>query len=87
MKGVDDHNKEDPPRGGKIRKEGQREEEGLASAKEVCRTAIQVHDRNAVFLLMVEARIATATALLSTVALGGGSIGKIIICLFSKHHF
>jgi hypothetical protein len=41
----------------------------LASAKEIRRAAIQVDDGNVAFLLMAEATIATATALLSTVAL------------------
>ncbi len=36
-KGADNHNEEDPPQWGKMRKEGQGKEEGLASAKEVCR--------------------------------------------------
>jgi hypothetical protein len=67
------------PLGGEIRKEGQSKEEGLESAKEVCCTAVQVDNSNAVFLLMAEARVAPTTALSSTVAsgalllLGGGA--------------
>jgi hypothetical protein len=68
-KGVDDHDKEDPLQGGKIREEGQGREEGLASAKEVCHAAVQIHNGNMAFLLMAEAMVATATTLLSTIAL------------------
>jgi hypothetical protein len=57
--GVDNHDKENPPRGGKIREEGQGEEEGLASAKVVHRTAVQVDDGIAAFLLMAEATVAS----------------------------
>jgi hypothetical protein len=59
-----------PPQGGKIGKEGQGKEERLVSAEEVCRAAIQVDVGNAGFLLMAEAMVATATASLSTIALG-----------------
>jgi hypothetical protein len=36
--------------------------------------AIQVHDGDTAFLLMVEARVVTVTTLLSTVALGASSL-------------
>jgi hypothetical protein len=55
---------------GEIHKEGQDKEEGLASAKEVHRIAVQVDGSDAAFLLMVEATVAIATASSSTVALG-----------------
>ncbi len=42
----------------------------MASAKEVHRAAVQVEDGNMAFLLMAEATVLTATALLSTIALG-----------------
>ncbi len=71
MKEVDDHNKEDPPQGGEIRKEGQGKEEGLVSAKEVCRAAIQVDNGNAVFLLMAEMTVTTMAA--SSLSLGAGT--------------
>jgi hypothetical protein len=69
-KGADVHDKEDPPQGGEIHKEGQGEEEGLASAMEIRHGAIQVEDSNAAFLLMAEATVMTATALLSTIMSG-----------------
>jgi hypothetical protein len=69
-KGADNHNKEDPPQGGKICKEGQGKEEGLASAKEVHCTAVQVDNSNAAFLLMVEAMITITTISFSTIASG-----------------
>jgi hypothetical protein len=59
-----------PPRGRKIRKEGQGKEVGLASSEEVRRAAIQVNNGNAVFLLMEEMTVMTATALSSAVMLG-----------------
>jgi hypothetical protein len=73
-KGADDHDEEDPPQGGKIRKEGQGEEEGLASVVEILyHAAVQVEDSNMVFLLMAEAMVVTATASLSTVASGASA--------------
>jgi hypothetical protein len=48
----------------KIREEDQEEEEGLASAEEVHCAAVQVDNSNAAFLLMVEVKVATVTALL-----------------------
>jgi hypothetical protein len=66
-KGMDDHNEEAPPQGGKICKEGQGEEERSESAKEVCCAAVQVHDGDAVFLLMAEAMVVNATASWSTI--------------------
>jgi hypothetical protein len=68
-KGVDNHDKEDPPRG-KIRDEGQGKEEELVSAEDVHRTAIQVENGNAAFLLMADAMVATATLLSSSTASG-----------------
>ncbi len=62
-----------PPRGGK-HKESQGKEEGLASAKEVCCTAVQVDNDNAAFLLMVEAMVATPTALSSSLEAGTTTI-------------
>jgi hypothetical protein len=50
------------------RKDGRGEEERLASAKEVCPSAVQVHNGNPAFLLMAEVMVVTATA--STVSLG-----------------
>jgi hypothetical protein len=74
-KRADNHDKEDPPpRGGKTRKEGQGKEEGSASAKEVCCTAIQVENGNMTFLLMGEGTVATVTVLSSTVAFGASSL-------------
>ncbi len=90
-KWADNHDEEDPPQGGKICKEGQDKEVGLASAKEVRRAAVQVHNGNVVFLLMAEARAATMTASSSTVtsgaslSLGGGTM-TIIPGLLSPQH-
>jgi hypothetical protein len=56
------------PKEGKICKEDQDKEEGSVSVKEVRRTAIQVDDGNAVFLLMVKETVATMIMLLSTIA-------------------
>jgi hypothetical protein len=90
-KWADDHDEEDPPPRGKIHKYGQGKEEGLAFAKEVRCAAVQVHDSNAAFLLMAEARAATVTALLSTVAsgvllsLGTGTMTIIPGLLSPKH--
>jgi hypothetical protein len=72
MKGEDDQTtttRRTPP-WGKIRKESQGKEEGSASVKEVHCAAIQVDDRDAAFLFIAEATIATTTALLSTVTSG-----------------
>jgi hypothetical protein len=66
---VENHNEEDPP-GGEICKEGQGEEEGLVSAKEVRRAAVQVANGTAAFLLMEEVTVPTKTTLSSTVASG-----------------
>ncbi len=57
-----------------ICKEGQGKEEGLASAKEVHPAVAQVEDGNMAFLLMEEGTVTTATALLSTIALGALSL-------------
>ncbi len=40
------------------------------SAKEVCRVAVHVDNSNAVFLLMAEATVVMATALLSLLGVG-----------------
>jgi hypothetical protein len=66
-KGVANQEEEDTPQGGKTREEGQGKEEGSASAKEVHRAAAQGDNGDTVFLLMVEAKVATATASSSTV--------------------
>jgi hypothetical protein len=58
------------PLRGEIRKDGLGEEKRSASVKEVRRTAIQADDGVAMFLLLVEAMVATATASLSTIASG-----------------
>jgi hypothetical protein len=73
-KGVDNHDVEDPPRGRKIREEGQVEEEGLASAKEVRHAAVQVHNGNAAFPLMAEATVMTPITVSSTIALVASSL-------------
>ncbi len=73
-KRADDQDKKDPPKGGIICKEGQGEEEGLASAEEVRCAAIQVDDVNTAFLLMVEAMVATATASLLLLGVGTTTI-------------
>ncbi len=70
MKGVDNHNKENPPRGEEIPEEGQGKEVGSVSAEEVHRVAFQVDNGDGAFLLMAEVTVSTATASLSTVALG-----------------
>jgi hypothetical protein len=44
-----------------MREEGQGNEKGSASAKEVCCTAVQVDDGNAAFLLMAEGTVPTVT--------------------------
>jgi hypothetical protein len=90
-KWVDNHDEEDPPQGGEICKEGQGKEEGLASAEVVHHAAVQVHDGDVAFLLMAEARVATAAVSLSTVALGassslGGGTMTIILGLLSPQH-
>ncbi len=87
-KGADNHDKPDPTKGGKIREEGQGKEEGLGSAEDVHRAAVQVDNSNVAFLLMVEATVATATTLLSTIASGalpswGAGTMMIILELFS----
>jgi hypothetical protein len=69
-KGAEDHYEEDSPKGGEIHEEGQDKEEGLASAKEVRRAAVQVDGGDVAFLLMAEATVMIATGLLSTVVLG-----------------
>ncbi len=73
-KQADDQDKKDPPKGRIICKEGQGEEEGLASAKEVRCVAVQVDDGNAALLLMVEAMVATATASLLLLGVGTTTI-------------
>jgi hypothetical protein len=50
--------------------EEQGKEEGLASAKELCRAAVQVDDGNVAFLLMAEATVVTATELSSSLGAG-----------------
>jgi hypothetical protein len=77
---------------GKICEEGQGEEEGSASAKEIRRVAVQVDNSGAAFLLMAEATVATVTALLSTVALrallslGAGTMTIIPGLLLPQRH-
>jgi hypothetical protein len=65
-KGADDHNKEDPPQGGKYvrRAKARRRDQHLRHV------AIQVDNGNAAFLLILKAMVATLTATLSTVTLG-----------------
>ncbi len=84
MKGVDDHDKEDPPQGGKIREEGQGKEEGSASAEEVHRTAAQVDDSKAGFLLMAKATVPTATV--SVVSCKHGTQDVCTVNKIRKYH-
>ncbi len=61
----------------------------MASAEEVCCTAVQVNGKDMEFLLMVEALVAIVTALLSTVALGAlSTLGAGTMTTFSLgfHH-
>ncbi len=44
------------------------------NTKEVCRAAVQVDDANAVFLVMAEGTVATATASLSALRAGTTTI-------------